>query len=143
MDKGRYWTIGELAEALAASEELSMGRMSLAALGEVLQVTLHDCGDLLVVVGIEGLEIQASVALVPVADIRDSSSFDRKLLTANKLLPLSTFGITTIGGVDYYEIFGQMSGGSGLEQVIEEIVTLGRNALDAAQMIQQWQSGKA
>jgi uncharacterized protein YjfI (DUF2170 family) len=145
MEKGRYWTIGELAQALAGSEEVAGGKMSLAAVGTegVLQLTLHEHGDLAVVVGVEGLEIQASVALVPVAEIRDSASFDRKLLQANKLLPLSTFGITEIAGTAYYEIFGQLSGGSELEEVIEEIDTLGRNALEAAQMIQQWQSSKA
>lgn len=143
MGQGQYFEIGTLASALAATEAVSKGQMALTYIpgdaGDgVIQLTLRECGDLEVIVGVAGREIQASVALVPVAQIRDNAVFEHQLLRANKLLPLSTFGITTIGGEDYYEIFGQMSGGSRIEDVLEEIETLGRNALDAAEMIETW-----
>jgi hypothetical protein len=92
------------------------------------------------VVGVSGLEVQASVALAPVSEINDNATFEHQLLRANKLLPLSTFGITVLDGREYYEIFGQMSGASGLDQVLEEIRVLGSNALDAAEMIEGWKA---
>ena len=42
---------------------------------------------------------------------------------------------------DHYEIFGQLSGGSQIEEIVEEVETLGRNALEAAEMIQAWNKG--
>jgi uncharacterized protein YjfI (DUF2170 family) len=148
MEKGRYWSFPELATALAGAEEVASGRMSVSVVdgsgeGGVMQVTLHDCGDLVVLLGVAGKEIQASVALSPVSAVADGARFQHQLLKANKLLPLSTFGITDIDGEEHYEIFGQLSGGSELDEIVEEIETLGRNALDAAEMIGQWTSGKA
>ena len=148
MEKGQYWDVGSLAAALAGCEEVLGGRMSVTFVpgpdsDGVIQVTLHECGDLPVVVGVAGREIQASVALDPVAAIRDNAAFEHRLLKANKLLPLSTFGITDIGGREHYEIFGQLSGGSELEEIIEELETLGRNAMDAAEMIETWKKAAA
>ena len=148
MEQVRYWDIGSLASALAASEPVEKGTMTVTFLpgsnsAGVIQVVLHERGDLPVVVGVAGLEVQASVALEPVAAIRDGALFEHRLLKANKLLPLSTFGITEIEGEEYYEIFGQMSAASRLEEVIEEIETLGRNALDAADMMQNWKRANA
>ena len=143
MEKGQYWDLGGLASALAGSDEAASGAMTVSFIdgadaAGVVQVTLHSCGDLTVVVGVAALEIQASVLLDPVASIPNNAAFEHNLLRANKLLPLSTFGITEVGGVEHYEIFGQLSGGSELEEIIEEIETLGRNAIEAAEMIETW-----
>jgi len=150
MEKGKYWDFGRLAQALAASEEVQSGRMTVEILppdgadgAGVIKVTLHDCGDLDVVVGVSGQEIQASALLNHADEIPDRAGFERRLLKTHKLLSLSTFGITELGGDDYYEIFGQLSGGSEFEEIIEEIETLGRNALDAAEMIAEWKSTQA
>jgi hypothetical protein len=149
MEQGRYWDVGSLASALAGSAPVAEGTMSVSYLpGDggtdgVIQAVLHDCGDLSVLVGVAGLEIQASVALEPVSEIQDAAAFEHRLLKANKLLPLSTFGITEIEGREYYEIFGQMSAASRLEEVVEEIETLGRNALDAVAMMQDWKRAAA
>jgi uncharacterized protein YjfI (DUF2170 family) len=145
MEKGRYWDIGGLASALAASDEAVGGTMSASFIpgtggASVIQVALHSFGDLMVVVGVSDLEIQASVLLDPVGSIPNNAAFEHNLLRANKLLPLSTFGITEVGGVEHYEIFGQLSGGSEIEEIIEEIETLGRNAIEAAETIATWKT---
>jgi uncharacterized protein len=145
MEKGRYWDMGGLASALAGSDEAIGGTMTAAYVPGadgpgVIQVTLHACGDLTVIVGVADLEIQASVLLDPVSHIQNNAAFEHNLLRANKLLPLSTFGITEVGGVEHYEIFGQLSGGSEIEEIIEEIETLGRNAIEAAEMIEAWKT---
>lgn len=148
MEKGQYWKVGPLASALAESDEVLNGRMSLSFIegseaDGVVQITLHECGDLSVLLGVSELEIQATVVLDPVSAIQDNAAFDHSLLKANKLLPLSTFGITEISGVEHYEIFGQLSGGSEIEEIIEEVETLGRNALEAAEMIETWKNGSS
>ena len=149
MEKGRYWKFGELAQALASSEEVQVGRMSLDVLpggsdaAGVIKVTLHDHGDLDVVMGVSGQEIQASALLNRAEEIHDRATFERQLLKTHKLLWLSTFGITEIEGEEYYEIFGQLSGGSEFEEIVEELDALGRNALDAAEMIAEWKSARA
>jgi uncharacterized protein len=145
MEKGKYWGIGELVSALAGSDEAVGGTMSVSFIPDtdgtgVIQVTLYSCGDLSVVLGVADLEIQASVLLDPVGSIPNNAAFEHNLLRANKLLPLSTFGITDVGGVEHYEIFGQLSGGSEIEEIIEEIQTLGRNAIEAAEMIEAWKT---
>jgi uncharacterized protein len=142
VDKGQYWDAGGLAVALAGTDGVAGGDMTVSFRAEgVIEVTLHSCGDLAVVVGVEGKEIQASVLLDPVDAVREPAAFQNRLLRANKLLPLSTFGITEVGGRSHYEIFGQLSGGSQIEEIVEEIETLGRNALEAAQMIIDWNKG--
>lgn len=145
MDKGQYWDTAALASALATCEEVLGGKMSIAVAPGgtgVIEVTLHEHGDLPVIVGVAGIEIQASVALVPVDEIVNSAVFEHRLLRANKLLPLSTFGITDIDGREYYEIFGQLSAGSELEEIVEELEALGQNAIDAAEMIEAWKAGQ-
>jgi uncharacterized protein YjfI (DUF2170 family) len=142
VDKGQYWDAAGLAVALAGGAEVAAGQMSVSFRAEgVIEITLHDCGDLPVIVGVEGKEIQASVLLDPVDSVRDAPAFQNRLLRANKLLPLSTFGITEVSGKPHYEIFGQLSGGSQIEEIVEEVETLGRNALEAAEMIQSWNKG--
>jgi len=146
--QGQYWDMAALASALAASDEVLSGAMSISLVRGTeaegaIQVTLHEHGDLDIIVGVAGLEIQASVALVPVSEINNNAVFEHHLLKANKLLPLSTFGITEINGREYYEIFGQLSGGSKLDEVIEEIEVLGRNAIEAAEMIEKWKAKAA
>ena len=90
--------------------------------------------------GVADLEIQASVLLDPVSHIQNNAAFEHNLLRANKLLPLSTFGITEVGGVEHYEIFGQLSGGSRSKRLSRDFKTLGRNAIEAAEMIEAWKT---
>ena len=53
----------------------------------------------------------------------------------------SPVALTSVAGEDCYEIFGQLSTGSEIEEIIEEIETLGRNAIDAAELVQDWNTG--
>ena len=47
--------------------------------------------------------------LWPVDEQADRHAFNEFLLKAQKLVPLSNFGITTVGGRDYYELFGELA----------------------------------
>ena len=47
-------------------------------------------------------------------------------------LPATNFGIGTVDGRDYYELFGELATSSRLDTVIIELRTLAENAIDAA-----------
>jgi uncharacterized protein YjfI (DUF2170 family) len=62
----------------------------------------------------------------------DQAAFNVFLLKAQKLVPLSNFGITTVSDRDYYEIFGEISCKTTLQTVIIELRMLAENAIKAA-----------
>jgi uncharacterized protein len=72
------------------------------------------------------------VLLWPVDEQEDKHAFNEFLLKAQKLVPLSNFGITTVSDRDYYEIFGEISCKTTLQTVIIELRMLAENAIKAA-----------
>ena len=149
MEKGQHWGFDGLVEALKASEEAQGGRLQVRTRAEIgpeapenaMLVTLTELGDLPVVVVVARPVIRASVVVAPVSGIGERAEFERGLLRANRTLSLSAFALTSVAGEDCYEIFGQLSTGSEIEEIIEEIETLGRNAIDAAGLVQDWNTG--
>jgi uncharacterized protein YjfI (DUF2170 family) len=134
-DKDR-WTLPSLVEALAASGvEVTVpdGGVHAAVLG----LPAHP--GLTIVAGVDGGEIQVGVLLERVSAVPDRPAFDSALLKANKLMTLSCFGITEVDGEAWYEVFGQMSSASDLEEVREELEALAANAADALEMIVDWE----
>lgn len=111
--------------------------------GNVLYVTLKEKGDLDVFVTVSGdRDILASVILAPCSDIPNRAAFERMVLKTHKLVPLSSFGITTIDGQEWYELFGSLSARSSAAAVVEEVAVLAANAVDAADMINEWKNGE-
>ena len=64
------------------------------------------------------------------------------VLATHKLVPLSTFGIVTIDGEEWYELFGSLSAHSSEHAMVEEVAVLAANAVDAANMIEEWKNGE-
>lgn len=133
------WTLSSLTE-LFASDPDALGDVdvSVADGTDVLRVTLKERGDLDVLVTASGDQVLMSVALIAAGDVPNRDAFDRLLLTTHKFIPLSTFGLTTIDGADWYELFGSLSAQSRDEVVIEEAAVLAANAVEAAEMIAEW-----
>ena len=52
-------------------------------------------------------------------------------------MPLSNFGITTVAGRDYYEIFGELACKTTLQTVIIEVRMLAENAIRAADELRE------
>jgi uncharacterized protein len=130
-DTARVWTIGRLADALGAHrEELSVERIESAE--PVLRVTMHDHGDLAVFVSCAGEQIVVSTLLWPVDEQPEAEKFNRFLLKAQKLVPLSNFAITELDGREYYELIGELSIESSEREILIELRVLAQNALDAA-----------
>ncbi|EAP9886180.1 DUF2170 family protein [Salmonella enterica] len=74
----------------------------------------------------------------PVNAIRNTAEFNLYLLRDQKVLPLSSVGITWVKQEGYYVAFGALSLNSSLDDVTLEITTLVENALDIAEITQDY-----
>ena len=129
------WTVRSLKAALDTSEPVRAGEFTpriVEGADPVLLVTMHQHGDLELFVNVSEAQIAASVLLWPCNEQEDPAAFNAFLLKSQKLVPLSNFGIGTVEGRDYYELFGELATSSPLDTVIIELRTLAENAIDAA-----------
>lgn len=129
------WTIPALKAALESSNLLREGELTAQVIegaDPVLLVKMQEYGDLPIYVSAGPLQMVLSTILWPVDEQEDQTEFNVFLLKAQKLVPLSNFGISTIDGRDYYELFGEISAKTTLQTIIIELRTLAENAIDAA-----------
>lgn len=129
------WTTQSLFQALHDSEYGKSGQISLKLLESiepVIQIESHDHGDLLLQMIASGGEVHVSTILCHASQVRDRAAFNEACLRLNTLYPLSSFGLSTVDADDIYTVFGQLSARAPLANVIEEIHTLGHNAVQAA-----------
>jgi uncharacterized protein YjfI (DUF2170 family) len=133
------WDLATLTELFATDPEaLGDVDVDIAEGGDVLQITLKERGGLIVLMAASGEQVLCSVALTAADTIPNRAGFERTLLSVHKLIPLSNFGITTIGGGEWYELFGALSARSSADALVEEVAVLAANALDAAEWIAEW-----
>lgn len=129
------WTAQTLKAALESAPQLREGELTLRLVdGEdpVLIATMGECGGLEIFISAGEQQVAASVLLWPVDEQEDQPAFNAFLLKAQKIVPLSNFGISTVGGRDYYELFGELSTTSSLDDIVTELRTLADNAIEAA-----------
>ena len=129
------WTIPALQEALAETSLVRPGELTAKVIEgaePVLLVTMHEYGDLPIYVSAGPVQMVVSVILWPVDEQEEQARFNEFLLKAQKVVPLSNFGISTVDGRDYYELFGEISSKTTLQTIIIELRTLAENAIDAA-----------
>lgn len=129
------WTLDALKAAIDGSEAVASGEMATRTIdgGEpVLLVTMAAQGDLEIYVNVSDAQIAASVLLWPCDEQPDRAGFNEVLLKAQKIVPLSNFGIATVGGRDFYELFGELATTSPLDTILIELRTLAENAIEAA-----------
>ena len=129
------WTVRTLKAALDLSEPVQGGEFGLRIVegaDPVLLVTMHNHGDLEEYVNVSVEQIAASVLLWPCDEQSDRAAFNEFLLKAQKLVPLSNFGIATVDGRDFYELFGELATTSSLDTIIIELRALAENAIEAA-----------
>jgi len=129
------WSVKGLSTALSETQLLREGEMTVRVVegtDPVLQVLMHEFGDLPIFLSVGAEQIVVSALMWPVDEQPDQAAFNVFLLKAQKLVPLSNFGITTVAGRDYYEIFGELSCKTTLQTVIIELRMLAENAIKAA-----------
>lgn len=131
------WTVPAIKEAMDASPLVREGEMTLRVLegaDAVLLATMHEYGDLPVYLSVGGAQIVCSVLLWPVAEQADRHAFNEFLLKAQRVVPLSNFAITNVGGEDVYELMGELSCKTTLQTILIELRTLAVNAIDATEL---------
>jgi len=131
------WTVPAIKEAMDASPLVRDGEMTLRVLEgaePVLLATMHEYGDLPVYLSVGGAQIVCSVLLWPVAEQADRHAFNEFLLKAQRVVPLSNFAITNVGGEDVYELMGELSCKTTLQTILIELRTLAENAIDATEL---------
>ncbi|MEW6392601.1 MAG: YjfI family protein [Pseudomonadota bacterium] len=129
------WTIHSLRDGLVESALVREGEMTVTVVEgvePVLLVVMHEFGDLPIYVSGGGLQLVVSTLLWPCDEQNDRAAFNEFLLKAQKIVPLSNFGITTVEGRDYYELMGEISSKTTLQTLVIELRTLADNAIAAA-----------
>ena len=129
------WTVRSLKAALEGCEAVKSGEI-MARIVEgadpVLLVTMHQHGDLETFVNVSEAQIAASVLLWPCDEQPERAAFNEFLLKAQKLVPLSNFGIANVDNRDFYELFGELATTTSLDTILIELRTLAENAIEAA-----------
>ncbi|EBS8366013.1 DUF2170 family protein [Salmonella enterica subsp. diarizonae serovar 50:z:-] len=113
------WTPRTLADALnnIADLDIEYNKSSLI-------IKMNDYGDLPLTVLFTPQQIIIETYIYPANTIRDTAEFNVFLLRNQKVLPLSSVGITRVKQEEYYVTFGALSLNSSLDDVTLEIATL-------------------
>lgn len=130
------WTTDTLLAALHQSALADDTTISLMDGAEPsIALTMHSQGDLAMQITVAGGQLLVSTPLWEVSQLKDPIRFNEQALKLNPVNPLSSIGLINIGlGHDLYIMFGQLSAGSALDQVIEEIEILAENTIEAAEL---------
>ncbi len=76
---------------------------------------------------ISGEQIIVESLLFSAEQVADKAALDHEILSTHMLFPLTTVGISTISGEEYYTAFGALSAQSKGESVMIEVETLFQN----------------
>lgn len=95
---------------------------------------MNDYGDLPLNFIFSSQQLIIETLICPVSDIVKKDEFNTFLLRSQKLLPLSSVGLSTIKQAEYYIAFGALSLNSSFDDILLEMATLAHNALDLAEV---------
>ncbi|WP_281082278.1 DUF2170 family protein [Klebsiella quasivariicola] len=129
------WTPRALASALQQAAELNV---NIDDNGHSFIIIMNDYGDLRLNVLFTSRQIIIETIICPLSTIQRQDLFNAFILRHQKLLPLSSVAISRLKNDEYYVAFGALSLNSSLEDVVLEIATLAANALDLAELIEQY-----
>jgi len=104
---------------------------------DIITITLKQYGDLNLHLSLTSKQILIETVICPVGNICDVNKLNYRLLRLQKILPLSSVGISVINHQDYYIAFGALSLSSSFDDILLEIETLANNALELAEMISE------
>lgn len=130
------WTTASLHDALAKAELITAKRAELELIEGVapaLHITMCEYGDLPLFVTVSGEQILVEARLWSLAEVNNAALFNETVLRTHKYFPLSTISLDKIDGEDWYHMFGALSSGSGLQDVIFEIEILASNVIQATE----------
>lgn len=128
------WTIVALETELKQNK---YGHYSVSRMQDTLILTLKQHGDLIVHISMTSKQMLIETVICPVENIYDVNTLNYRLLRLQKLLPLSSVGISVINHKDYYLAFGALSLASSIADIVLEIEMLAENALELAEIISE------
>ena len=123
----------QLAQRYADDEQISV--QLLDSSDPVINVTMHEYGDMQVQIAASGSQIFVSTVLCDATQVRDRDAFNDACMRINPINPLSNLGLTQVGGRDTYIVFGELSAASCADDVDEELEALAINTIDAAETL--------
>ncbi|WP_340677003.1 YjfI family protein [Paraglaciecola sp.] len=88
-------------------------------------------------IAISGEQIIIETLLFAKSEIKSTAALNEEILKTHMLFPLTTVGISSVGGDDYYTAFGSLSSQSKAQSIIIELNTLFQNVeafIDAYQI---------
>ncbi|HDU4743162.1 TPA: DUF2170 family protein [Klebsiella pneumoniae subsp. pneumoniae] len=129
------WIPQALASALQQAAELNV---KIDYNDHSFIIIMNDYGDLRLNVLFTSRKIIIETIICPLSAIQRQDLFNAFILRHQKLLPLSSVAISRLKNDEYYVAFGALSLNSSLEDVVLEIATLAANALDLAELIEQY-----
>ena len=129
------WTPLLLAEAVQTLPELNI---DIENNEQSLIIKMNDYGDLSLGILFTSRQIIIETVICPVCSINQKNEFNIFLLRNQKLLPLSSVGISRVQQDEYYVAFGALSLNSSLDDVVLEMTTLAENALDLAEITEEY-----
>lgn len=129
------WTPQLLAEALQTFHQLNI---DIECNDHSLIIKMNDYGDLPLSILLTSRQIIIETVICPVSSIHHQNEFNLFLLRNQKLLPLSSVGISRVQQDEYYVAFGALSLNSSLGDVVLEMTTLADNALDLAEITEEY-----
>jgi uncharacterized protein YjfI (DUF2170 family) len=129
------WTPQLLAEAIQTIPKLNI---DIEYNEQSLIIKMNDYGDLSLGILFTSRQIIIETVICPVSSINQQDEFNIFLLRNQKLLPLSSVGVSRVQQDEYYIAFGALSLNSSLDDVVLEMTTLADNALDLAEITEEY-----
>lgn len=127
------WNPLALADALQTWPDIDIKNSENA-----LIMKMNDYGDLQINIIFTSRQIIIEIFICPVSCIKNREEFNLFLLRNQKLMPLSSVGISSIQHEEYYVVFGALSLNSSLSDIMLEITTLVDNAMDLAEITEEY-----
>jgi len=133
----RAWTLESLEQALLGCPGVQMGHIGLEHLEgaePALRLTMHEYGDLKLLLAVNGEQVLVEAYLWPQSSVIDANVFNEYVLETHKFLPLSTVSLAEVAGEPGYTLFCSLNTQASLSSVLFEIQTLAENVLISAEM---------
>ncbi|GAB3395302.1 YjfI family protein [Azotobacter armeniacus] len=142
MSAGENWTIDRLYSALQALENVASGEIGITLVQGAepsIKLEMNEYGGLPIYIAVVGEQIIVDSVLVELEAIADVARFNDAVLRSRELFPLSSIGIETMpNGQTVYNMFGALSAGSSLTNVVTEVFTLVDNIQHATEAFEDF-----
>lgn len=137
MSAGEHWTIDSLYKALLALDEVATNEVAVSLVQGAepsIRLEMNEYGGLPIFVAVVGEQIVVDTLLIEAAAITDVAAFNDAVLRSRELFPLSSVGLETMpNGQTVYFMFGALSAGSSLTNIVTEVYTLVDNVQRATE----------